>query len=97
MLSFCYEEATEAVDGGAVGGGRSAVARGEATQGWARSSSSAEAKLFGGHTLDIANRSGMAFSARRVSFATDLLAAAEAMGGRRSLAQGLAHIAGHVG
>ncbi|MDE2463370.1 MAG: IS630 family transposase [Alphaproteobacteria bacterium] len=63
LLSFCHEEATEAVDGRAVGVDWPAVAGGETAQGWARPPSSAESCLFGRHTLDTANRSGMAFSA----------------------------------
>src|SRR5271167_255593 len=49
-----------------------------------------EPVMFRRHSVDSANRSSVAVSARRVPLARDLLAAAEAMGRRRRLAGGVA-------
>ena len=56
-----------------------------------------ESGLFRGHSVDSANRSGVAISSRRVSLACDLLAAAEAVAGRRRVAGCVACSAGRAG
>jgi|SRR5215472_5635946 len=48
-----------------------------------------QSRLFGRHSVDSANRGGMALSARRVSLAFDMLASAEAMGRSRRVVAGL--------
>ena len=80
-----------------MGVDRSAVAGTDAAQGWARAPSGAKSQLFGRHSVDTAERSGMALSAGRVSFTIHVLAAVEAMGGKRSLAQSLAYVVGRLG
>ena len=56
-----------------------------------------EPGVFRGHSVDSANRGGVAISARRVSLAVDLLAAAEAVGRGRRLAGCVANSAGRAG
>jgi hypothetical protein len=58
---------------------------------------SPQASLFRGYLVDSPNRGGMAISARRVSFALHLLAASQAVGRRRRVAECVARIAGRVG
>ncbi len=55
-----------------------------------------ESSLFRGHSVDSANRSGVAISSRRVSLACNLLATAEAVAGRRRLAGCVARSAGRA-
>jgi len=62
-----------------------------------RPPASTQSSLFRGYLVDSPDRRGMAISARRVSFALDLLAAAQAMGRRGRLAERLAYPAGSVG
>jgi hypothetical protein len=97
VSSFCHEEAAEAVKRRAVEVDWPSVAGGEAMRGWSRASSSTEPKLLGRHSLDTANRSSVAFSSRRVSFALNLLATVEAVGGSGSSARGLAYAAEYIG
>ena len=52
--------------------------------------------LFGGHSLDIADRRGVAISARQVSLARDLLAAAKAVGRAGCMARCVASVAGRA-
>ena len=61
-------------------------------RGQAGPSGGAEPRLFRGHSVGAADRCGVALSARRVSFAFDLLAAAEAVGRGRGLAGCLAEL-----
>lgn len=62
-----------------------------------RPSGCPQPSLFRRHLVDSADRRSVAISARRVSFALDLLAAAQAMGGGRRLAPCLASAAGSAG
>ena len=96
-MSFCHEETAEAVDRQAVGVGGAHVASAEATAGPSRTALGIEPGLFRGHSVDSANRRGLAILARRVSFSFDLLAAAQAVGRRRRLVKCLAHPAGRTG
>jgi len=96
-MSFCHEEAAEAVDRRAVGIGGAHAASTQATAGPARPTLGIEPSVFRGHSVDSADRGGVAILAGRVSFALDLLAAAQTMGRRRSLAECVAHPAGGAG
>ena len=96
-MSFCYEEAAEAVDRGAVGVGGAHVAPAQASAGQPGSTLGLEPGLFRGHFVDPADRGSVALLAGRVSFAFDLLAAAQAVGRRRRLAECVAHAAGGAG
>ena len=69
----------------------------EASTRQARPAPSTEPGLFRGHSVDSANRRGVALFARRVPFALDLLAAAASVAGARRLARRLAGAAGRVG
>src|SRR5215469_4936209 len=62
-----------------------------------RPSGGPQPSLFRRHLVDSADRRSVAISARGVSFALDLLAAAQAMGGGRRLAACLASAAGSAG
>lgn len=95
-MSFCHEEAAEAVDGRAVGVGGAHAAPAPATAGQSRPTLGIEPGVFRGHSVDSANRC-VAILAGRVSFAFDLLAAAEAVGRRRCLAERVAGAAGGAG
>lgn len=53
--------------------------------------------LFRGHSVDSADRSGVAVSTRRVSLACDLLAETEAVAGRRRMARCVARTVGRSG
>ncbi len=96
-MSFCHEETAEAVGRRAVGVGGAYAAPAPATGGQPRPTLGIEPGLFRGHSVDFANRCGMAILARRVSFAFNLLAAAQAVGRGRSLAECMAHSAGRAG
>ena len=85
-MIFCHAEATEADDRRAMGFDRAVVASADTAQGSSRQAVGVQPGVLRGHPVGSANRRGMAFSARRVSFAVDLLAAAEAVAGRRHLA-----------
>jgi hypothetical protein len=96
-MSFCHEEAAEAVDGRAVGVGGSHVAPAPATAGQPRPTVGVEPGLLRGHSVDSADWRGVAIRAGRVSFAFDLLAAAQAVGRGRRLAECVAQAAGSAG
>ena len=96
-MSFCHEEAAEAVDRRAVGVGGAHATPAQATAGQSRPALGIEPGLFRGHSVDSANRRGVAIRARRVCFALDLLAAAQAVGRRRGVAASVAHVAGGAG
>ena len=96
-MSFCHEETAEAVDERAVGVGGAHAPPAKATAGQSRPALGIEPGLFRGHSVDSANRRGMAILARRVPFAFDLLAAAQAVGRRRRLVECMAHPAGRTG
>ena len=96
-MSFCHEAATEAVDGRAVGVGGAHAAPAQATAGPLGPALGIEPGLFRGHSVDFADRRGLAILAGGVSFALDLLAAAQTVGRRRSLAECVAHTAGGTG
>jgi hypothetical protein len=96
-MSFCHEEAAEAVDGRAVGVGGTDAAPAQATAGQSRPTLGIEPGLFRGHSVDSANRCGVAILARAVSFAFDLLASAQAVGRGRGVAECVAHVAGGAG
>ena len=97
LLSFCDEEAAEAVDRRAVGVDRAVVSVATAKEGQPGPSVGREPGVFRGHSVDSVNRRGVAILAGRVSFALDLLASAQAVGGRRGLAGCVAHAAGGTG
>jgi hypothetical protein len=94
LVSFCHEETAEAVDGRAVGADWAITSRTKASAGQPGPTVGVEPGLLGRHSVDSANRCRLAVPARRVSFALDLLAAAEAMGRGRRLAGGMACPAG---
>ena len=56
-----------------------------------------ELGVFRRHSVDSANRCGVAILCPTVSFALDLLAAAQAVGRRRCMAECVAHPAGGAG
>ena len=64
---------------------------------WAGTAMGPQSSLLRRHFVDSANRSGMAFSTGRISFALDLLATSPPVGRSRSLADGLASHVGSVG
>ena len=78
-----------------VGGGFSAAAT--KASGSTRPPASPQPSLFRGYLVDSPDRRGMAISTRRVSFALHLLAASQAVGRRRGVAECVARIAGRVG
>ena len=78
-----------------VGGGFSAAAT--TASGSTRPPASPQSSLLRGYLVDSPDRRGMAISARRVSFALHLLAASQAVGRRRGVAEGVARMAGRVG
>ncbi len=96
-MSFCYEEAAEAVDRGAVGVGGAHVAPAQASAGQPGSTLGLEPGLFRGHFVDPADRGSVALLAGRVSFAFDLLAAAQAVGRRRRVVECVAYVVGGAG
>ena len=96
-MSFCYEEAAEAVDRGAVGVGRAHAAPAQAPAGQPGSTLGLEPGLFRGHFVDPADRRGVAILAGRVSLAFDLLAAAQAVGRRRRVVECVAYVVGGAG
>lgn len=69
----------------------------QATAGQPGSALGIEPGMFRRHSVDSANRRGVAILAGRVSFTLDLLAAAQAVGRGRSLAECVAHPAGGAG
>jgi len=85
-LSFCHEETAEVGDGGTVGIDRAVVARAETQERQPGTALGVESGLFRGHCVDSTDRSGVAISSRRFSLACHLLAAVEAVAGRRRLA-----------
>jgi hypothetical protein len=89
-MNFCYEETAEVVDGCPMGADRAFTARAEAKEGQTGSPVGLEPGVFGGHSVGPANRGGLALFARRVPFASDLLAAPEAVGRARRVAGCLA-------
>ena len=96
-MSFCYEEAAEAVDRGAVGVGRADAAPAQAPAGQPGSTLGLEPGLFRGHFVDPADRGSVAILAGRVSLAFDLLAAAQAVGRRRRVVECVAYVVGGAG
>ena len=96
-MSFCHEAKTEAAERGAVGTGGTDATPAPATAGQQGPTLGIEPRLFRGHSVDSADRRGVAILAGRVSLAFDLLAAAQAVGRRRRLAECLAHAAGGAG
>jgi hypothetical protein len=96
-MNFCHEEAAEAVDRRAVGTGGAHAAPAQATAGQSGPTLGIQSGVFRRHTVDSANRRGVAILAGRVSFALDLLAAAQTVGGRRCLAECVAHPTGGAG
>jgi hypothetical protein len=96
-MSFCHEEAAEVVERRAVGTGGAHAAPAPATAGQSGPTVGIEPGVFRGHSVDSANRCGVAIPAGRVSFALDLLAAAQAVGRRRRVAECVAPTAGGAG
>jgi hypothetical protein len=96
-MSFCHEETADAVERGAVGTGGADAAPTQATAGQSGPTLGIEPGVFRGHSVDPANRRGVAILAGRVSFPLDVLAAAQTMGRRRRLAACVAHSAGGAG
>jgi len=95
LLNFLHEqEAIRVVERCTVGVGQAAAARAEAAQGQARPSMGLQPGLSGGHPVGVADRCGVEVFARQVSLSGYLLAAIEAVGGARYLAQRLAGAAG---
>ena len=56
-----------------------------------------QSSVFGGHSVDYANRGGMAIPAWRISLALDMLASAEAVGRTGCMAASLESIVGNLG
>jgi len=75
-MSFCHEEAAEAVDRRAVGVGGAHAAPTPAAAGQSRPTLGIQSGVFRGHSVDFANRCGVAILAGGISFALDLLASA---------------------
>jgi hypothetical protein len=80
-----------------MGVGRGFSASAATATGWTRPPASTQSSLFRRYLVDSPDRRGMAISTRRVSFALHLLAASEAVGRRRRVAECVARIAGRVG
>ena len=80
-----------------MGVDRAVVAGRTAEEGQPRPAMGIESGLFRGHSVDSANRSGVAVSTRRVSLAGNLLAPSEAVAGRGRVAGCLACSAGRTG
>lgn len=78
-------------------GSRAYAATAQATTGQAGATLGIEPGVLGRHFVDIANWSGLAILARRVSLALDLLATAETVGRRRGVAECVAHTARDTG
>ena len=93
-MCYCHEETAEAVDRRTMVVDRAVVARAPAAKGQPWTAVGVEPGLFRGHSVDSADRRGLAFSARRVSLALDLLASAQAVGRGRRMAGCLARAAG---
>jgi len=96
-MNFCHEEAAEAVDRRAVGTGGSYAASAQATAGQSGPTVGIEPGVLRGHSVDSADWRGVAILAGRISLTLDLLAAAQAVGRGRSLAECVAHAAGSAG
>ena len=96
-MSFCHEEMAEAVDRRAVGTGGAHATPAPATAGQSGPTVGIEPGVFRGHSVDPADRCGVAILAGRVSLALDLLAAAEAVGRRRGVAECVAPAVGGAG
>ena len=96
-MSFCHEAKTEAAERGAVGTGGTDATPAPATAGQQGPTLGIEPRLFRGHSVDSANRRGVAILARAVSFAFALRASAQTVGRGRGLAECMAHPAGRVG
>jgi hypothetical protein len=96
-MSFCYEEAAEAVDRGAMGVGGAHAAPAQAPAGQPGPTLGLEPGLFRGHFVDPADRRSVALLAGRVSLAFDLLAAAQAVGRRRRVVECVAYVVGSAG
>src|SRR5579883_526733 len=80
-----------------MGVGRRHASTAPTEGGSARSPAISQPSLLRRHLVDSANRRGVAIPARRVSFALHLLAASQAVGRRRRVAECLARVAGGVG
>ena len=96
-MNFSHEEPTEGVERGTVGIGGAFVSRAEASARPSWSAMGAQPSLSGRYLMDSANRGGVAFLARRVSFPFHLLAASAAMGRGWHLVASLAKAAGGTG
>ena len=98
LVSFLHgQEAIRVVDRRAVGIDRAFAAGAEAAQGQAGPSVGVQPGVFGRHFMDIADRRGVAVSARQISVAGHLLAAAETVGGAGRVARRVAGAAGGAG
>jgi len=79
-----------------MGVGRRFSATATTASGSTRPPASPQSSLFRGYPVDSPDRRGMAISTRRVSFALHLLAASQAVGRRRRVAECVARTAGRV-
>lgn len=80
-----------------MGVGGSLASSAETATGSARASARTQPSLFRRHPVDSPDRRSVAVFTRRVSFALDVLAAAQAMGRRGRVVEGVAHVAGGAG
>ena len=97
MLSFCHEESAEAVDRRAMGVDRAAVSWTTAAEEQSRPTLGIQSSVFGRHSVDSADRGGMAIPACRISLALDMLASAEIVGRTGRIVAGLESVVGSPG
>ena len=80
-----------------MGVDRAAVSPTQAAEGRTGPTMVIQSRVFGRHSVDLANRGGMAVPARRVSLAVDMLASAEAVGRTGRVVARLENAAGDAG